>query len=43
MDCTGEAVCVLCEIVLENEQERAQHDMTLKARKPYQEEWDAQP
>ena len=43
MDCTGETVCVLCEIVIENEKQRAQHDMTLKKRKPYQEEWDCQP
>ena len=43
MDCTGEEYCELCEVILENEKERAQHDMTLKARKPYQEDWDTQP
>ena len=43
MDCTGERICVLCEIILENEEQRAQHDLTLKKRKPYQEDWDTQP
>jgi len=32
MDCTGETVCVLCEVILENEQQRAEHDMTLQKR-----------
>ena len=43
MDCTGETICVLCEVILENEEQRAQHDLTLKKRKPYQEDWDTQP
>jgi len=47
MDCTGEIVCVLCEVIIENEQERAQHDMTLQVRpikpNPSDEVWDTQP
>ena len=46
MDCTGETVCVLCEVILENEQQRAKHDMTLQRRsntRQSDETWDTQP
>ena len=53
MDCTGEEVCVLCEVVLENEQERTNQlierlikpkdDPVYRNLKPPDEGWDTQP
>ena len=53
MDCTGEEVCVLCEVVLENEQERTnqlierlikpEDDPFYRNLKPPDEVWDTQP
>jgi hypothetical protein len=53
MDCTGEEVCVLCEVILENEKERTDQlierlikpkdDPFYRNLKPADEVWDTQP
>jgi hypothetical protein len=45
MDCTGEHLCELCEILLENEVERDKQEMRRMRNAPRfdDEEWDMQP
>ncbi len=49
MDCTGEGICELCEVIVENEKQREVQEMkrmqaydVVKLGHEY-EEWDAQP